>query len=162
MNGHWNSLLNFHLWQLSAQENSFPLLPGTLTVPVTIAQLIIHIAGGFNPSISARAISSSPRVSAFSLYILVGGLGFCLKNILVGGLECLFTQLLFPKSGIFHIVVFHSAIFSSSPTHCWVWLQLGLITHSVCPVSITITLIFTVIPQTLYNPTIPLQLNNCP
>lgn len=74
---HWNSLLNFHLWQLPAQENSFPLLPGTLTIPVIAAQLAIHIAG-FSPSIFARDISSSPRVPALSLYFgwLVDWFGF--------------------------------------------------------------------------------------
>lgn len=134
---HWNSSLSFHLWQLPAQENSFLLLPGTLTIPATATQLISQIAG-FSPSIFARDISSSPRVPAFSLYFgWLIGLGFCLTWA--------FVHIAFPKCGIFHIVVFHSAALSSSPIHCSVWLQLSLIIHSVCPVSITITLTFSVI-----------------
>lgn len=126
---HWNSSLSFHLWQLPAQENSFPLL----------LSVIIQIAG-FSPPIFARGISSSPRVPAFSLYFgWLIGLGFCLTWAFVHVAP--FSQMWH----FFHIVVFHSAALSSSPIHCSVWLQLSLIIHSVCPVSITITLTFTVI-----------------
>lgn len=150
MNGHWNSLLNFHLWQVPARENSFPLLPGTLTVPVTTAQLIIHLAGGFNPSNSARAISSSPRVSAFSLYILVGwlvGLGFCLTWVFVHTAP--FSQKWnFSHSGFSfsYFLIFSNTLLSVTPA--------GL-DHSFC-----LSCVHHNHPHLHCNPTDPLQSHN--